>query len=88
MSEGTSDARGEKLKKAAMEFESLLVKQMLQQSKIAGDEKANGYSDMAVDAMTSAVEKGGGLGLARRIEEAIGHQGSAMPHLTQPLPKA
>lgn len=67
-----SDARAVKLHKAASEFESLLVKQMLKQSKIAGDAKADGYADMAVDAMASAVEKGGGFGLVRRIEAAIG----------------
>jgi Rod binding domain-containing protein len=66
-----SDARAVKLRKAASEFESLLVKQMLKESKIAGDEKANGYADMAVDAMASAVEKGGGFGLIRCIEAAI-----------------
>jgi Rod binding domain-containing protein len=60
------------LHKAASEFESLLVKQMLKQSKIAGDDKANGYADMAIDAMASAVEKGGGFGLVRSIEAAIG----------------
>jgi Rod binding domain-containing protein len=67
-----SDARAVKLHKAASEFESLLVKQMLQESHIAGDENGNGYADMAVDAMASAVEKGGGFGLVRRIEAAIG----------------
>ena len=64
-----------KLRSAAHEFESLLVKQLLKSAKMGqtGDaDKSNGYGDMAVDAMASAVEKGGGLGLAKRIEEAIG----------------
>ena len=66
-----TDARAAKVHQAAAEFESMLVKQLLKQAKIAGDDKANGYGDMAVDALASAVEKGGGLGLARRIEEAM-----------------
>ena len=61
-----------KIKKAASEFESLLVKADAQQSKIAGDENGERIADMAVDAMASAVEKGGGFGLVRRIEAAIG----------------
>lgn len=78
----TSHAEVEKLRHAAKEFESILVKQLLKASKIGaagGEEKANGYADMAVDALTSAIEKGGGLGLARRIEAAIGHGGIPGP---------
>jgi Rod binding domain-containing protein len=67
------DPRVEKLRRAAGEFESLLVKQLLKAAKIGGDDKGNGYADMAVDALSSGIEKGGGLGLARRIEEVIGH---------------
>jgi len=73
----THDARADKLRHAATEFETILVKQLLKAAKIGssggagGEEKANGYADMAVDALASAIEKGGGLGLARRIEDAI-----------------
>jgi Rod binding domain-containing protein len=80
------DSRIDKLRQAAGEFESLLVKQMLKAAKIGGaggEEKASGYADMAVDALASAIEHGGGLGLARRIEQAIGHgqaPGGANPH--------
>ena len=69
------DPRMAKLKSAATEFESLLVKQLLKAAKLGGsggDEKSSGYGDMAVDALASAVERGGGLGLARQIEHAIG----------------
>jgi Rod binding domain-containing protein len=59
-----------RLHKAAQEFESLLVKQLLQASKLGGD-KSTGYADMAIDAMATGVEKAGGLGLARRIEETV-----------------
>ncbi|HXN32858.1 MAG TPA: hypothetical protein VN894_13395 [Polyangiaceae bacterium] len=70
------DPRIEKLRHAAGEFESLLVKQLLKAAKIGGaggDEKASGYGDMAVDALASSIERGGGLGLAHRIEQAIAH---------------
>ncbi len=84
------DPRMAKLKSAATEFESLLVKQLLKSAKLGGsgsggDEKSNGYADMSVDALASAVERGGGLGLARQIEHAIG---GAAGHgaLAQPLP--
>ncbi len=72
------DAHTEKLRKAAGDFESLLIKQLLKESKIAGSEKGNGYGDMAIDALASAVERGGGLGLAKHIEHAI--HGQAQGH--------
>jgi Rod binding domain-containing protein len=78
----THDARAEKLRTAATEFESVLVKQLLKSAKLGGsgeDEKTSGYGDMAVDALASAVESGGGLGLARRIEEAVGRVPSRAP---------
>ena len=75
-----------KLRTAANEFESILVKQLLKSAKLGGSgdaEKSNGYGDMAVDAMASAVEKGGGLGLAKRIEQAIGATHPQAPPLAQ-----
>jgi Rod binding domain-containing protein len=68
------DARTEKLRHAASEFEGILVKQLLKAAKLGasnGEEKANGYADMAVDALASGIQRAGGLGLARRIEEAL-----------------
>jgi len=62
------DAR---LHKAAEEFEAMFVRQLLANAKIGGKEKEDGYDGMAVDALASAVTKGGGLGLAHQIEEAI-----------------
>jgi hypothetical protein len=64
--------RTEKLHSATREFEELLVKQLLNAAKIGG-EKSTGYADMAVDALAKGVEKGGGLGLARRLEETLSH---------------
>jgi Rod binding domain-containing protein len=68
------DPRVEKLRHAAGEFESILVKQLLKAAKIGGgDENSSGYADMAVDALSSAIERGGGLGLAHQIEQAMSH---------------
>jgi Rod binding domain-containing protein len=69
------DPRADKLRHAATEFESMMVKQLLKSAKLGGgaEDKSNGYGDMAVDALASSVERGGGLGLAHRIEEAIGN---------------
>ena len=79
----THDPRAEKLQHAATEFESLLVKQLLKAAKIGGggaSDKSSGYADMAVDALASAIEHGGGLGLSRRIEEAVGsHKPPTLP---------
>ena len=60
-----------KLKKAAEQFEEMFVKQILSNAKLTGKDKEDGYDGMAVDAVASAVSKGGGLGLAHQIEEAI-----------------
>lgn len=62
--------RTEKLKQAAHDFESLLVKQFLKASKVGGDAKG-GYGDMAVDALADGIERAGGLGLAQRIQDAL-----------------
>ena len=60
-----------KLKKAAQEFEAMFVRQILTAAKVGGHDKQNGYDGMAVDALASGITKGGGLGLARQIEEAL-----------------
>jgi Rod binding domain-containing protein len=81
-----TDPRLSKLRQAASEFESLLLKQLLAAAKIGGngsDEKASGYADMAVDALATSIERGGGLGLAHRIEQAVAHgiaPGTPDPH--------
>ena len=63
-------SRAEKIKQAAHDFESVLVRQLLKASKVGGDAKG-GYGDMAVDALADGIEHGGGLGLAHRIEQAL-----------------
>lgn len=73
------DARTAKLEKAAGEFEQIFVKQLLKEAKVGGSQKEGGYGDMAVDALASGVQKGGGLGLAKQIEAALAahHQTSS-----------
>jgi len=65
------DPRTAKLERAAGEFEQLFVKQLLKEAKVGGAQKEGGYGDMAVDALASGVQKGGGLGLAKQIEAAL-----------------
>jgi hypothetical protein len=77
--QGAPDAKAAKLKSATGDFESLLIKQLLKEAKIAGADKSNGYGDMAIDALASSIERGGGLGLAKHIEHAIGSQGASPP---------
>jgi Rod binding domain-containing protein len=77
------DARTEKLEKAAGEFETIFVKQLLKEAKVGGEQKSGGgYGDMAVDALASGIQKGGGLGLAKRIEQALASHHTEMPALT------
>jgi Rod binding domain-containing protein len=71
------DTKAAKLKSAAGDFESLLIKQLLKEAKVTGSDKSNGYGDMAIDALASSIERGGGLGLAKHIEKAIGSSGAA-----------
>jgi hypothetical protein len=65
------DAKTAKLEKAAGEFEQIFVKQLLKEAKVGGAQKEGGYGDMAIDALASGVQKGGGLGLAKQIEAAL-----------------
>jgi Rod binding domain-containing protein len=80
--------RAEKLHEAARDFESLLVKQLLTAAKIGGDPKGSGYADMAVDALAKGIEKGGGMGLAKRIEDTIAHSLHHASHKPNPVDKA
>ena len=59
------------IKKAAAAFEAILVRQMLASSSVAG--KGN-YADMGVEALSTAVTQGGGLGLGHAIERAISQE--------------
>jgi len=64
------------LSHAAHEMEAVFVRHLLAAAKIGGSESSgSGYGSMAVDALAAGIETGGGIGLARRIEEAL-----APPH--------
>ncbi len=67
------------IKQAAAAFEAILVRQLLGSAKVAG--KGN-YSDMGVEALSTAVTQGGGLGLGRAIENAIRAEHPAAPGAT------
>lgn len=62
------------LDKAAQELETSFVRQLLQSAKIGGKGSENGYGSMAVDALATGIQSGGGLGLARSIERALARQ--------------
>lgn len=59
------------LKHVAEEFESALLRQILHSAKVGGKDGDKGYGSMAVDALASGLMAGGGIGLARAIEEAL-----------------
>jgi Rod binding domain-containing protein len=61
-----------KIQEAAREFESMFVRQILSAAKVGGDhQESQGYEGMVVDALATGIAKGGGLGLAREIEDAL-----------------
>jgi Rod binding domain-containing protein len=61
------------LAKVAKEFEGVLLKQILEASKPLGH-SGGGYAAMAVDALASGIQAGGGIGLADTIERALSAQ--------------
>jgi Rod binding domain-containing protein len=60
--------QAEKVKKVAQEFEAMLVRQMLGQTKLGG---GGTYGSMAVDALAGNLTAGPGLGFARALEQSI-----------------
>lgn len=66
-----------KVREAAKQFEEVLVKQMLKPledslSKAMGTESANPMiGSLVLDAVSSSITKGGGLGFADLIEQAL-----------------
>jgi Rod binding domain-containing protein len=66
---GDADPR---IHKAAQEFEGVLLRQLLEASKIGGGQKAGQYGSMAVDALADGITKAGGLGLVSVIERCVG----------------
>jgi Rod binding domain-containing protein len=73
------------LARAAAEMESVFVRHLLEAAKIGGPSAQSGYGSMAVDALATGIEQGGGIGLARRIEESLaGHHGPAIAPAAKP----
>ncbi len=68
-----------KTKKMAEEFEAMFLRQILTQAKIGGASKSgsssggDGYQSMSVDALATTISKNGGMGLAKQIEDMVGH---------------
>jgi hypothetical protein len=63
--------------KAAMGFEQMLVKNMLQDVvKDSPDLGSGVYADQITDAMATAVQSAGGLGLASTLARTLGTTGS------------
>lgn len=59
------------LRHVAQEFESALLRQILSSAKVGGKDSEKGYGSMAVDALANGLMAGGGIGLARALEEAL-----------------
>jgi Rod binding domain-containing protein len=59
------------LKHVAEEFEGVLLRQLLQNAEVGGKKGSQGYGSMAVDALATGLLQGGGLGLARAIEQTV-----------------
>jgi hypothetical protein len=58
--------------KAAMGFEQLLVRQLVEQvTRSSPDLAGDVHADAITDAMTTAVESAGGLGLARTLSQSF-----------------
>ena len=56
--------------KVAKEFEKLMIHQLLEAAKVGGSEPS-AYSGSIVDALTDGVSSGGGLGLAKQLENVL-----------------
>jgi Rod binding domain-containing protein len=69
-----------KIQEVAREFESMIVGQILSAAKVGGaHQESQGYDGMVVDALATGIAKGGGLGLAREIEDALLQVQSRLP---------
>lgn len=68
----TSAAPASDLRRMASEFESMLLRQLLNASKMGQGQ--GGYAEMAVESMADGISRAGGVGLARQIERALSRQ--------------
>ncbi len=60
-----------KLTKVAQDFEQIFVRQLLATAKFGQSGKESGYSGMIVEALSSGISAGGGLGLAKDIADSL-----------------
>ena len=72
----TGDARvsppeTRELERVAKEFEGIFVRQLLSAAKFGDDGGRAGFGSMIVDALATSVTDGGGIGLAKRITDAL-----------------
>ena len=74
------------LARAAKEFEAAFLRQILESAKIGGKDAKHGYGAMAVDALASGLEAGGGIGLGKHIAQALSRQHEA--ETVKPVPSA
>jgi Rod binding domain-containing protein len=73
------DKRAHDAAKVGRDFEAIFVRQMLTQTKVAGQ---GGYADMAVESLATSITSAGGLGMGRAIEDSLlraGHHPEAPP---------
>ena len=59
------------LARASREFEGVFTRQLLEASGIGKSMGKGGHGAMAIDALATSSTEGGGLGLARAIEQAL-----------------
>jgi murein DD-endopeptidase MepM/ murein hydrolase activator NlpD len=81
------EAQRERLHGAARALETLILKQLVNASKVFTGGEGAGSSiraDMFADALADAMVKGGGLGLAKQIERSLGGAPASPAH-TRPL---
>ena len=69
-----AETKIKKVGEAAGEFEACLLRQMLQSAKVGGDKSEHGFGSMIVDAMATGIVQGGGLGLAKALQESLAKQ--------------
>jgi hypothetical protein len=60
---------------AALELETLLVRQLLESTHALG-RTDGGYSAVALDALAAGVVRGGGVGIASKIEDMLDRSGA------------
>lgn len=67
------------LHRAVSEMESVFVRHLLEAAKLGGKSGESGYGAMATDALAAGIQAGGGLGLARAIEDSLRSSRSSSP---------